>query len=184
MWSLLDSSLIVQVAHLSIAPIGCAYELSPADLLRRRRRRGIVHAGGACDRHRPAVALPAHPRARGRAERAPDRAAAARHRAHAGGPHAPPGGAGGGARGGTRPPRSTRGARPRGRRARDRDRPLDGRRPAAALHPGLARAVSRRRHPPAGVPAPFAARRRRRCRALPTSRSGRCRFEPGRARSM
>ena len=53
-------------------------------------------------------------------------------------------------------------ARARGGRARDRDRALDGGRPAAALHPALARALSRRRHPAAGVPAPVAARGRRR----------------------
>ena len=48
-------------------PIGSAYEFSPARVLRRRRRRGLLHASCAAGRHRAAVALPAHPGARGRA---------------------------------------------------------------------------------------------------------------------
>ena len=89
-----------------------------------------------------------------------DRAPAARDHAHAGGALAPARGARRRARGRARPARGALRARARGRRARDRDGALDGGRPAAALHPALARALSRRRHPPAGVPAPVAARGR------------------------
>ena len=80
-----------------------------------------------------------------------------------GGTDPAPGGTGRGARRRARPPRRARRTRARGRRARDRNRPLDGRGPAAALHPQLARALPGRRHPPARVSSPLAARGR--CRA-------------------
>src|SRR5260370_12558771 len=130
--------LIVQVAYYGIAGIGSAYEHSTAGVLRRRRRRGIVHSGGTSDRHRAAVALAAHPRARRGAERTPDRASTAWDRADARG--AGPSARGALGRAGRRAgaPRSACATRARSRRARDRNRAVDGGGPAAALHPGLA----------------------------------------------
>ena len=55
---------IGQVGSQTIDPIGSAYELPPARVLRRGRRRGVVHARRAARRHHPAVALAAHPHAR------------------------------------------------------------------------------------------------------------------------
>src|SRR4051794_26604092 len=79
-------SAIVQVPLLPITAIASAYEHSAAHLLRRDRGRGLVHTSGARHRDRPALALAAHPRARERAQRTPDRAAPARDRADAGRP--------------------------------------------------------------------------------------------------
>src|SRR3954451_5792498 len=90
-------SVIVQVPLLPITAIASAYEHSPARLLRRGRGRGLVHTSGAHDRDRAALALAAHPRARERAQRTPDRTAPARDRAHAGRPSPPARGARGGA---------------------------------------------------------------------------------------
>ena len=130
------------------------------------------------DRDRAALALAAHPRARGRPRRPRDRAPAARGVAHAGRPRAP-------ARGAGRSPRGR--ARPAGARA------------ALALEAGeleiatvLSMAVGllpryirvwherhpARRHPPPRVPAPHRCSRTPSSRASPTSRSGRCRFAP------
>ena len=136
--------------------------LRQLDVLRRRRRRGLVHACRARDRHRAAVALAAHPRARGGAgrrllERLP--------------------------RGIALTP-AGRTLLPEARAAvRAVERGRRGARAALALEAGeleiatvlsmavgllpryiraLARALPGRRHPPARVPAPLAARGRRR----------------------
>ena len=168
---------------MAVGAIGSAYEPPAARVLRRRRRRGIVHARRAARRHHPAVALAAHPRARGRARRGRARAPAARCRAHTG--RAQP------AAGSPR-----RGARGRARTAGARAAlALEAGEleiatvlsmavgAAAAPHPGLARALPERRRSGSRSSATARCSRRLSSRGSPTSRSGRCRCERGKARS-
>src|SRR5260370_32346751 len=117
---------IVQVVHFAIAAIGFSYEPSPARLLRRRRGRRLVHESRARDRHRAAVALPTHSRARRGPRRPPDRAPPAWHCLDSGAPTPPARGAG--RRAGRRagPPGSAGRTRARDARAPDRARSLDG----------------------------------------------------------
>src|SRR4051794_8907517 len=72
----------------AIAPIAFVYEPPPARVLRRGRGRALVYAGGAACRDLAAVAVPAHPGARGRARRAGLQPAAARRLVDAGGTNA------------------------------------------------------------------------------------------------
>ena len=142
-------------------------------MLRRGRRRRVVHAGGAAHRDHPAVAVAAHQVARARARRRRARPAAPRRVADAGRAEPPSRGADSRARARAGPAGRAVGARARARRARDRDGALDGGRRPATPHRRLARAASERRDPAARVPPPRTCSRTRSSRGSPTSRSAR-----------